>query len=59
MYLPKLVSGEWSGTMNLTEPQAGSDVGALRTTADPIAATGRTRANTGSPAEDLHHLGRA
>ena len=35
-YLPKLVSGEWSGTMNLTEPQAGSDVGALRTTANPI-----------------------
>lgn len=33
LYLPKLVSGEWSGTMNLTEPQAGSDVGALRTTA--------------------------
>ncbi|MEX0341690.1 MAG: acyl-CoA dehydrogenase [Erythrobacter sp.] len=32
-YLPKLVTGEWSGTMNLTEPQAGSDVGALRTTA--------------------------
>ncbi len=27
LYLPKLVSGEWSGTMNLTEPQAGSDVG--------------------------------
>ena len=36
-YLPRLVSGEWSGTMNLTEPQAGSDVGALRTTATPIA----------------------
>ena len=35
-YLPKLVSGAWSGTMNLTEPQAGSDVGALRTTAHPI-----------------------
>lgn len=35
-YLPKLVSGEWSGTMNLTEPQAGSDVGALRATATPI-----------------------
>ena len=35
-YLPKLISGEWSGTMNLTEPQAGSDVGALRTTAMPI-----------------------
>src|SRR5690606_27940790 len=35
-YLPKLVSGQWSGTMNLTEPQAGSDLGALRTTATPI-----------------------
>ncbi|HEX9461783.1 MAG TPA: acyl-CoA dehydrogenase [Alphaproteobacteria bacterium] len=33
LYLPKLVSGEWMGTMNLTEPQAGSDVGALRTRA--------------------------
>ena len=32
-YLPKLVSGEWTATMNLTEPQAGSDVGALRTRA--------------------------
>jgi alkylation response protein AidB-like acyl-CoA dehydrogenase len=32
-YLPKLISGEWSGTMNLTEPQAGSDVGALTTKA--------------------------
>ncbi len=29
LYLPKLISGEWCGTMNLTEPQAGSDVGAL------------------------------
>ena len=35
-YLARLVSGEWSGTMNLTEPQAGSDVGALRTTATPV-----------------------
>ncbi|MDB5712896.1 MAG: acyl-CoA dehydrogenase, partial [Sphingomonadales bacterium] len=35
-YLPRLVSGEWTGTMNLTEPQAGSDVGALRSTARPI-----------------------
>jgi 3-(methylthio)propanoyl-CoA dehydrogenase len=35
IYLPKLISGEWTGTMNLTEPQAGSDVGALRTTATP------------------------
>jgi acyl-CoA dehydrogenase len=34
-YLPKLVSGEWTGTMNLTEPQAGSDVGAVRTRAEP------------------------
>ena len=35
LYLPKLASGEWSGTMNLTEPQAGSDVGALTATATP------------------------
>ncbi len=35
-YLPNLVSGAWSGTMNLTEPSAGSDVGALRATATPI-----------------------
>jgi alkylation response protein AidB-like acyl-CoA dehydrogenase len=34
-YLPKIVSGEWPATMNLTEPQAGSDVGALKTRADP------------------------
>lgn len=34
-YLPKLISGEWTGTMNLTEPQAGSDVGALKTKATP------------------------
>jgi alkylation response protein AidB-like acyl-CoA dehydrogenase len=33
VWLPKLVSGEWNGTMNLTEPQAGSDVGALKTRA--------------------------
>lgn len=33
-FLPKLVSGEWTGTMQLTEPQAGSDVGALRTRAE-------------------------
>lgn len=35
LYLPKLISGDWCGTMNLTEPQAGSDVGALRTRAEP------------------------
>ena len=34
-YLPKLVTGEWSGAMNLTEPGAGSDVGALTTRATP------------------------
>jgi alkylation response protein AidB-like acyl-CoA dehydrogenase len=34
IYLPKLISGEWMGTMQLTEPQAGSDVGALRTRAE-------------------------
>ena len=34
-YLPNMVSGKWSGTMNLTEPQAGSDVGALVTKAVP------------------------
>lgn len=35
-WLPKLISGEWNGTMNLTEPQAGSDVGALRALAEPL-----------------------
>jgi len=33
LYLPKLITGAWTGTMNLTEPQAGSDVGALRSRA--------------------------
>ena len=35
LYIPRLISGEWTGTMNLTEPQAGSDVGALRSRAEP------------------------
>src|SRR5690606_37669472 len=35
LYLPKLISGEWMGTMNLTEPQAGSDLAGLRTRAEP------------------------
>ncbi len=35
-YLPKLVSGEWTGTMNLTEPSAGSDLAAVRTRAEPV-----------------------
>lgn len=34
-YLPKLVTGEWTGTMNLTEPQAGSDLAAIRSKAEP------------------------
>ncbi len=35
LYMPRLISGEWTGTMNLTEPQAGSDVGALTSRAEP------------------------
>jgi 3-(methylsulfanyl)propanoyl-CoA dehydrogenase len=35
LYLPKLTSGEWTGTMNLTESQAGSDLGAVKTRAEP------------------------
>jgi len=34
-YLPKMISGEWTGTMNLTEPQAGSDLALVRTRAEP------------------------
>lgn len=34
-FLPKLISGKWTGTMNLTEPQAGSDLAAVRTRAEP------------------------
>src|SRR5690349_23224117 len=34
-YIPKLVSGEWTGTMNLTEPQAGSDLALVRARAEP------------------------
>jgi 3-(methylthio)propanoyl-CoA dehydrogenase len=34
-YIPKMISGEWTGTMNLTEPQAGSDLSLVRTRADP------------------------
>ncbi len=37
LYLPHLTTGAWTGTMNLTEPQAGSDVGAVRTKAEPRA----------------------
>ena len=36
LYLPKLASGEWGGTMNLTEPQCGTDLGLIRTKAVPV-----------------------
>ena len=35
-WLPRMVTGEWTGTMNLTEPQAGSDLGAVTTRAEPV-----------------------
>ena len=53
-YLPKMVSGEWTGTMNLTEPQAGSDLGAIRTRAVPEGDHYRLLRT-----EDLHHLRRS
>jgi alkylation response protein AidB-like acyl-CoA dehydrogenase len=37
MYLPKMIAGEWLGTMNLTEPQCGTDLGLIRTKAEPQA----------------------
>lgn len=36
LYLPRMVAGEWSGTMNLTEPHCGTDLGLLRTRAEPL-----------------------
>ena len=54
-YLPKMVTGEWTGTMNLTEPQAGSDVGRA---AHQGGAAGR-RHLPHHRHEDLHHLRRA
>jgi alkylation response protein AidB-like acyl-CoA dehydrogenase len=53
MYLPKLVSGEWTGTMCLTEPHCGTDLGLLRSKAEPQADGSYKR----SPAEDLHLAG--
>ncbi len=57
-YLARLVSGEWAGTMNLTEPQAGSDLGALDHPrgAGPRSAMGRAISH--HRPEDLHHLRR-
>ena len=42
LYLPRLISGEWTGTMNLTEPQAGSDLGAISMRAEPDGEAGYT-----------------
>jgi alkylation response protein AidB-like acyl-CoA dehydrogenase len=40
LYLPKMIAGEWTGAMNLTEPQSGSDLGGIRTKAEPDGAGG-------------------
>src|SRR3546814_12812218 len=37
MYLPNMASGKWTGTMNLTEPHCGTDLGLMRTKAEPPA----------------------
>ena len=47
-YLPKMLTGEWSGTMNLSEPQAGSDVGAVATKAVPTGRSDGSYAITGT-----------
>ena len=47
-YLPKMLTGEWSGTMNLSEPQAGSDVGAVATKAVPTGRSDSSYAITGT-----------
>ena len=36
LYIPKMIAGDWTGTMNLTEPQAGSDLALVRTRAEPV-----------------------
>jgi hypothetical protein len=54
IYLEKMITGEWTGTMNLTEPQAGSDLALIRT-----APSRRATALPHLRPEDLHHLRRA
>jgi len=56
IYLEKLVTGEWTGTMQLTESQAGSDVGALRTRAEraPTAAIASRAPRSSSPMATRH-----
>jgi alkylation response protein AidB-like acyl-CoA dehydrogenase len=53
-YVPKMVSGEWTGTMNLTEPHCGTDLGLLKTKAEPQA-DGSYRSRD----QDLHLVRRA
>ena len=53
-FLPKMVEGAWTGTMNLTEPQAGSDLALVKTQGRP-----RGRSLPHLRPEDLHHLRRA
>ena len=54
-YIPRMISGEWTGTMNLTEPQAGSDLSMVRTRAEPQP----DGSLQGLRHQDLHHLRRA
>src|SRR3546814_6556384 len=45
-YLPKMISGEWGGTMNLTEPHCGTDLGLIRTRAAPKIGRAHVRKST-------------
>ena len=54
VYLPHMITGEWSGTMNLTEPQAGTDLAAIKTRAERDGERYRIHGQ-----KILHHLGRA
>ena len=47
-YLPKMISGEWSGTMNLTEPHCGTDLGLIKTKADPTGDNDQSYAISGT-----------
>jgi alkylation response protein AidB-like acyl-CoA dehydrogenase len=54
-YLPNMVSGDWTGTMNLTEPHCGTDLGLIKTRAEPQA-DGSWKDHRH---QDLHLVGRA
>ena len=51
-YIPNMISGRWTGTMNLTEPQAGSDLAVVRTRAEPQPDGSYRHLRH----QDLHHL---